>query len=256
MKRIKEDTLLFLTACVHPKGMALTTIQDSDLRLQQYLEAIRFYLSHYSYKILVVENTGADLSPHFKEEIRKGRLECLTFNGNDFDRNLGKGYGEGVIINYAFQNSSFLQKFNYIIKVSGRHQVININAIMILSEWFLSSNPNLVVCEFNHKMKFVRSDCFIAARSFYLQYFNSQLARCNDSIGVWFEHVLFDSVIQACVSGFQILYLPIALEQRGVSGTTGNNLGKTRLRRKLHFFGRMLKYKFLWQEFNKYKKPH
>lgn len=243
MKRIKRDSLLFLTACVHPKGMAQTALQDGDVRLQQYLDAIRFYLDKYSYRILVVENTEVDLSSYFKKEIDNGRLECLTFDGNSFDRSLGKGYGEGLIINYAFAHSLFIKESKYLIKVSGRHRVLNLNSIMTASEWFLNKKEDLVVCEINPVNNFARSDCYIASKSFYERYLNEGLLHCNDSKNIWFEHVLYNSIVQSRKDGFQFLYIPFALDQRGYSGTSGESFAKTRLRRKIHFFANMLYYK-------------
>lgn len=245
MKQIKQDTLLFLTACVHPKGMAQTVLQDGDVRLRQYLDAIRFYLDKYSYKILVVENTEVDLSPYFQKEIEQGRLECMTFDGNSFDRSLGKGYGEGLIINYAFSHSQFIKECKFLIKVSGRHQVLNLSSIMTASEWFLNKKEDLVVCEINPANSFARSDCYIASKSFYERYLNEGLLHCNDSKNVWFEHILYKSIVQSHTDGFQFLYIPFALDQRGDSGTSGEKIAKTRLRRKLHFFANMLYYKFL-----------
>lgn len=245
MKRIKKDTLLLLTACVHPKGMAQTALQDGEKRLGQYIEAIRFYLVTYTFKILVVENTGVDLSPYFLDEIACKRLECMTFFGNGFDRKLGKGYGEGLIINHAFLHSSFIKEHGYIIKVSGRHKILNLHCIVLATEIFLNkNNSDLIVSEVNTATKFARSDCFIASKSFYKKYLNEGLKKCNDSKNVWFENVLFECILESIQSGYQYLYLPFALEQKGISGTTGNKFRKTRLRRKLHFFGRMLLYKF------------
>lgn len=243
MKRIKQDTLLFLTACVHPKGMALTALQDGDVRLSQYLEAIKFYLKKYSFKILVVENTEVDLSSFFQLEIKQGRLECLTFDGNSFDRSWGKGYGEGLIINYAFSHSRFIRGCKYLIKVSGRHRVLNLNSIIMVSELFLNSNNNLVVCEVNPQTKSARSDCYIASKSFYEKYLNEDLKNCNDSKNIWFEHILYRCIYKACHGNFQFLYIPFALDQKGDSGTSGKQISKTRFRRKLHFFFNMIYYK-------------
>ena len=118
MKKIRKNSLLFLTACVNPNGMVQTALQDSGMRLQQYLEAIRFYIDNFDFRLLVVENTGVDFSQYFLKEIQLGRLECLTFNGNNYNRILGKGYGEGLIIHHAFMHSCFLKECDYIIKVS------------------------------------------------------------------------------------------------------------------------------------------
>lgn len=244
MKYLRKNCILFLTACVDPKGMGQTMLQDKVVRLQQYIEAIRFYLSNTSYPILVVENTNYDFSEHFKDELSKGRIECLTFDGNNFDKSLGKGYGEGLIINYAFKHSKILCNYNYIIKISGRHKLLNLHSIVCASELFLSkNNNNIVINELNPTRRFARSDMFIASKSFYQNYLNREVTRCNDSDNVWFENVLYDCTLQSIRNGFEYLYIPFALDQRGCSGTGGTAFPKTRFRQKLHFFLNMILYK-------------
>lgn len=244
MNNISNDLVLFLTACVNPNGMAQTAVQDSQKRLEQYINAINFYIKQTSFPILVVENTNIDLSKYFINEIQMGRLECLSFSGNNYDRKLGKGYGEGIIINYAFSNSKMLSKYNYIVKISGRHKVNNINRIINIAELFLRRNNNLIICEINNKKKFARSDMYISSKSFYKIYLNSSLKVCDDSKNIWFENVLFDCVKKSVVNGFQFLFLPLALDQHGISGTNGKEFKSPRKRRHLHFFFNMLMFKF------------
>lgn len=240
---ISNESILFLTACVHPNGMIDTKLQDGDIRLKQYLEAIDFYLQHTTLKILVVENTEVDIGSFYNEEIGMDRMECLTFNGNDFDKKLGKGYGEGLIIDYAFKHSQFIKCCRFIIKVSGRHKVLNINKLIFLSEPFLNRNENLIVCEVSKKKRFAKSDFFISAKSFYISFLIADLKRVNDSQSIWFEHVLFDCIERALKNSFQFLFLPLTLNQSGQSGTFGELMKKPRFRRHVRFFCTMLMYK-------------
>lgn len=94
-----------MTACINPNKMAYTALQDWSVRRKQYCEALDYYLHATDYPIVFVENSGEDISPDYTEWIRKGRLEILTFEGNDFPRHLGKGYGEGIIVDYAISHS-------------------------------------------------------------------------------------------------------------------------------------------------------
>lgn len=247
--KLKKEILFFLTACIQPKGMTKTVLQDANVRLQQYLEAINFYLNNYCYKILVVENTNVDLYKYLVDPIENGQLEYLTFDGNNFDPNLGKGFGEGLIIKYAFAHSHFIRKYNYIVKITGRHKITNLEAILTVSEIFLGSNPNLIVCDIIPKRKVAISDCFIASKSFFELYLNENLHLCNDSMNIWFEHILFYCIHQAKQENFQYLFLPFALDQRGCSGSTGRSFSKTRLRRKIYYFVKMLFYKLNLDKF-------
>jgi hypothetical protein len=124
-----------MTACVDPQGMSNTILQDKEIRKRQYIEAIDFYLSNTSLPIVFVENTNTNFSDLFSEYIDQGRLEYLTFDGNSsFDKTKGKGYGEALIMLYAINHSQLLQNSKYLIKVSGRIKVENIER-MAKSTW-------------------------------------------------------------------------------------------------------------------------
>ena len=100
-----DDVVLLLTACINPNGMLYTTIQDTELRKKHYIESLFFYLTKTQYKIVFVENSNTDISSLYQKEISEGRLECITFDGNNYDRSLGKGYGEALILDYACMHS-------------------------------------------------------------------------------------------------------------------------------------------------------
>ena len=56
------NTTILLTACIDPKGMAFTTLQNKEVRLQQYLDALNYYLYNTNLNIVFVENTGYNIS--------------------------------------------------------------------------------------------------------------------------------------------------------------------------------------------------
>lgn len=101
--------ILFLTACVNPNGMAYTKLNNPEVRLRQYKEALDWYLAHTDMKILLVENSGTDFSSDYQKRIGEGRLEFLCFDGNSYDRSRGKGYGEAAIMEYGFGHSKLLK---------------------------------------------------------------------------------------------------------------------------------------------------
>ena len=45
------ENLIFLTACVNPKGMAYTKLSNPEIRLQQYKDALDWYLENTTMKI-------------------------------------------------------------------------------------------------------------------------------------------------------------------------------------------------------------
>ncbi len=110
--------------------MTFTSLNDIYERKRQYIDALRWYLQNTSLKITFVENTETDFSNIFRTYVDSGRLEFITFNGNDFDKTKGKGYGEGIIIKKAFETSQFIEDSKYVIKITGRLILSNIQQVI------------------------------------------------------------------------------------------------------------------------------
>lgn len=168
---------ILLTACVNPNGMVYTCLQDSSTRQQQYIEALRFYLEHTKLPIVFCENTNTDFSNLFKKEIDKGRLEYLTFNGNDYDKAKGKGYGEAKIIIHAIEKSAILKSCNQIIKITGRLIIDNIRRI-------ISSPFNRIPGIFRSNLensRYFRTMIFIFEKSSFHKYLTEHIEEITDS---------------------------------------------------------------------------
>lgn len=123
---MKNRVVVILTACVNPDGMSYTKLQDVEIRKQQYINALHFYLKKTNLPIVFVENTNTDISGEFQDFIHNGRLEYLMFDGNNFDKMRGKGYGEALILIHAIENSKFIKQGKYILKITGRIIVRNV----------------------------------------------------------------------------------------------------------------------------------
>lgn len=241
MKKKHKATILFLTACVNPNGMALTAIQSPDVRLKQYLEAVKYYLAHTPFKILLIDNSSFDFTPYFEEEVKAGRIEILNFNGNCFDKNLGKGYGEGVIIKFAFEHSRFIQEHETVIKITGRHIVTNVIRLMKVATKLNFPFRPFIAANISSKEHIAVSDIFIATKDFFQDFFLKKLGMINDSNGIYFEHVLYESIYRGYLNNFRVICFPIIISQKGFSGSTGKPLNggqitwKTRIRQILKF---------------------
>lgn len=233
---IKKYAIL-MTACINPSDMIYTTITDVDIRKLQYIEALTFYLKVTYFPVIFVENTGSDVSAFFEEYIKAGRLEYLTFQGNSFDKNKGKGYGEAEILEYAVCHSTFLQNIDFIVKVTGRLKVINIVSLIRFHQWVL---PRCCIqCVVDMDTFFADSRIFISTLSFIKDNFLVKRELINDTEGAYFEHILFESIFQQNDCVFYPFFLrPIV---HGISGTSGqkywegNNWGI-----RLHHLQRML----------------
>lgn len=219
----QENIVLLLTACVNPNGMSFTFLNDQNERLKQYIDSLKWYLNNTYFKILFVENTNFDISGLFKNEIQTGRLECLTFEGNNFDRQLGKGYGEAMILKYALNNSLMLKKSTTIVKITGRVVVKNIQNLINRF-----NDADTVYTDFS-RLKSDRNKLpsvfVIAPKSFWFLFLNN-VNYINDSQNIYFEHVLkytVDYWIQK-QHKYNIISLPI--HYSGISGSTGCTYGR------------------------------
>ncbi len=228
-----KEPVILLTACINPNGMAFTVLQDSDERLKQYREALDWYLHHVENKIVFVENTGYDISPMYEDVIASGRLEVLTFHGNDFDKSKGKGYGEALIIEYALKNSEFLEEDLNIIKITGRLICENVAK--------MAKKYTDIETVYGQKLKDpygnmeMSSQVIVAPSKFWSEYFIPQKEEINDEAYYWFEHLLYDSAGRWKKDGhrYREMWFPIFLT--GMSGSSGDEISTMTLRAKVSF---------------------
>ena len=153
----------------------------------------------------------------------------MTFQGNDYDKSLGKGYGEARIIKYAIENSSLLKEHEYIIKITGRHIVLNLAIILK----FLGYKKFDVACLIQSKNKLALSDIFIVSKKFLLSYFLPFSDNINDTKGYYFEHCLFDAVRKGMKHHLRISTLPFYPSKEGVSGSTGKSFHRPSIWRQM-----------------------
>lgn len=205
--------VILLTGCINPNGMIFTALQNPDLRRKQYIDAISFYLSTTDNLIVFVENSGVDISEEF--EVNRDRLEVLTFLGNDYPKELGKGYGEMLIILYAFEHSNLIKYSSSICKITGRYKILNINSILRS----YSEHTCDVMVDLSQRMTYADSRIFLAEKSFFNDYLFKSIGLINDMNGMHFEHVLNRSVFHALFDNYA--YLPLKYKPRimGQSGT-------------------------------------
>lgn len=208
-------TCVLLSACINPNGMSFTQLQNSTERLRQYIDALRYYLEKTSTPIVFVENSEHDISSSFVKEIGFGRLEILTFNGNNYNKLKGKGFGEALILKYAFEHSQILKHCDYVVKITGRLIVRNIKSILFESRLIKKELIVSYLCQ-----DFLDSRVFVASVSFYRDLFLPNIDKIDDSEGYYFESLLLDCKNQTSWRPFYTL-LP---QVEGVSGTYGTKI--------------------------------
>jgi len=111
-----------------------TVLQDPVQRAGQYLDAISFYIRQSPFvRIIVCDNSGF-VYPNALYQLaatHNKEIELLSFTGDTtLVNSYGKGYGEGEIMDFVFQNSRLLTKVEGVLKVTGRLKLINAARIM------------------------------------------------------------------------------------------------------------------------------
>ncbi len=215
---MNKQYVILLTGCINPKGMAYTVLNDTQTRKHQYLEAINFYLQKTSLPVVFCENTMADIiNEELKIFIQEERFEYITFDGNNFDKTLGKGYGECEIIEYAYKHSKLIQDTPFIIKITGRIIIPDINLFVKRH----SKSPNITIQALmpNIKNRQIDSRLIIAPSLFFPKYFVPLKKNLDDSKGYYFEHLLFDTILYQ-KEMYYIPYLSYPHFQ-GLSGSLG-----------------------------------
>lgn len=209
--------ILLLTGCINPSGMVYTSLNNPKEREIQYVNAIRYYLSNTHYPIVFTENSGTDISQLFTDSIKSGRMEFLTFNGNQ-NKERGKGYGECEILQYALEHSILINtdRNKRIAKITGRLIIRNIQSIIRWHTLFTSQHTTL--CSFNSDLSFPDSRFIIASTVFYHTFLKKK-DYINDSAGYYFEHALCDTIKKEKNFAYSPFFIMPRIE--GISGSTG-----------------------------------
>ena len=90
MLRLLPNSAILLTASINTRNCMFVKRSNPILRENDYCEAIVKW-SELNYPVIFCENSGYNLS-----KIKKigHRVNFLQFDGQDYDRKLGKGFGE------------------------------------------------------------------------------------------------------------------------------------------------------------------
>ncbi len=216
------ETCLILTATINPHGIEQLVIADPQIRLRQYVEALKLFLLDGSVdKIVFCENSGHDLKElrnMAASHNRPGReVEFLGFKGPKFPRRLGKGYGEMLMLATAFKRSRLIRSSKWYVKCTGRLQVLNFNRQV---KFFQASDRPDVSSDLSANLAFADSRFFFFKRSFF-QKLSGYQNWLDDSRGQFFEHALARAVHQEIAKGGRWEPLPFLPRIKGVSATKG-----------------------------------
>lgn len=202
-------------------------VYDTNVRLEQYDNAIRRYIKESCFdKIVFVETSNYPLEIKTYKKLANSynkEFEFLPFSGNDLKvREKGKSYGEAEAILYAVNNSKLLNNEDTIYKVTGR--------IFLTNSKKITKTKDACRNEFFSYFKYLDQRCvtyfFKFNKQDYLRYFSNVQDLVDDSNGIDIETVFYRKICR-----LQVKHKPFKTYPRltGIIGGLGIAYDKSKL---------------------------
>jgi hypothetical protein len=216
----ERRTVLLLTATIDPGATPMVARGDPAVRLQDYTHALEAWLnSRAARRVVFCENSGHDLTA--LKSVAAHRCDCevefLSFSGNHYGRERGKGYSELKIIEHAIERSELIAESEVIIKCSGRLTVRNATTVLRA----IATTQFDIMCFLRQHLAFADSRLFAATPLFIREYFSPRIDMIDDFAGIYFEHALACATARALADRRQWRPFPVFPRIEGVSGTDG-----------------------------------
>lgn len=224
------NTCIVLTCTIDVRGVAFTERSDTDIRHEDYKRALSKWLKNqFVDRIILVENSNYDLSElkQVADAVRnKKKVEFISFDGQDFPRHLGKGYGEAKALARVVSESALLGETEKFIKVNGRYYVPNIYRFMSR----LQADVD-VMTDLSKGLLWSDSRVFGGTAQFIRNYLCPEGNKVNDSDGFFLEHALACATHRAIADGLKWMPLPCTPYIDGISGTANRQYKQSLPRR-------------------------
>lgn len=215
-----KQIALVLTATVDPRAMTHCVRADPATRLADYRRALRFYLDRWPAlaKVVLIENSGHPLDALHGEAQRNPhgkRVELISLDCNDYPRQLGKGYGELLLLENGLARSSLAREVTHIAKVTGRLRLMNLHAIVrgVADDTDLCCDK--LYAGLYRRLRLmagrVCDDVFCDSRFvlFSRAYFDARLKgayhQLDDAQTYYLEHLLHDRVAEDTRNGWRVV---------------------------------------------------
>lgn len=133
---------IILTSTVNVNNNKVYLFQrDSESRKQLYIKSVLQWLTKTNFKIILVENSGYTFDELNNEKnVYNDRFEVITFTENSLEsakylkNNNSKGDSELFAINYAFNNSKLIESSDFIIKITGRYFIPDLQDYLLSND--------------------------------------------------------------------------------------------------------------------------
>lgn len=216
-------SLLIITSTVNVNS-CLTVLVDPEIRLQQYISSILFYIQVKNLdSIIICDNSGFDYSKTnsliaLAKKYSK-KIEFLSFSSDHKNTmRYGKGYGEGEIMEFIVSNSVlYKNKGKSFFKVTGRIIIPNIEKV-------IRCTPSRKNCFQRTVFNSLKTEDKIDTRFYYIKkvefekYLIRSYKNVNDNEGYYLEHTYYKDILKNKIKYSFFYILPFI---KGVSGSTG-----------------------------------
>tara|TARA_B100001121_G_scaffold302221_1_gene314525 strand:+ start:521 stop:1276 length:756 start_codon:yes stop_codon:yes gene_type:complete len=246
METSNKNFCLILGCTIDPNHIQNLVRKDKILRLEDYKISLKkWFKNNFLEKILIVENSGYDLSDLVKisEPYKDSKkIEFLSNNlNNSFDPKLGKGYGESIILNEAVKNSVLLKDSESFVHVSGRYYIKNFDNFI---KEFISSNSDIFL-NISDNLKYSSANIYAGKKIFLTNYVLPESQKVNDSNNYFFENCIASATLKAILDNYKF---QIPTTYPIIDGIIGTNNKKYKYnifqKLKLLFFGKLKHFLF------------
>lgn len=228
-----------MTACIDPaKGRINVHRSDPEVRLQDYLEGLRFWLlldDEQLRKIVFVDNSGYPLAalaeaakhanPHGKD------VEFITLNANTYPEATHYGYAELGMVDHAMAASKLLSSCTHFIKANGRLSFPGVSRLLSrLPEHCLFAVDSRNTVLFSKiPQVFVTTQLMIFSTSFY----KAHLVDAKAELGQHESHI--ETLMYRKLTPFRhqadaVLRWPVNVAPKGMAAHWEKNYQSTRQR--------------------------
>lgn len=206
-----------LTATIKPNITVFSKRNDPQIRERDYCDVLNV-LSKTTYPVIFCDSSRYSLK-NIEASLSSrppGTYEVLQFDGGMFPAHLGKGYGELQIIKYALEHSTLLKECDFVVKITGRYFVKNLNEIL---DTIQREDSTDIVADYDSLSNYTYSGLFVAKPAFFINHLFPLQDFVDDSKKRFFEIALSQAIKNAILDGMTISNFPLRPVITGYSGT-------------------------------------
>ncbi len=241
-----QNYCLILGCTINPNNVQNLVRRDKNLRLEDYKISLKKWLENkFVDKILIIENSGHDISELIKISDKFKKNKKVEFLSNDLNNHyspeLGKGYGESIILKEAINNSSLLKDCDSFIHVSGRYYIKNFEKYV--KEFYESETD--IFLNLSDNLKYSAANIYAGKKKFLVNFVIPEAEKVNDTNNFFFEHCIASATLRAILEGYKFEVPSIYPIIDGIIGTNNKKYKYNIYQKlKLFYFGKLKKFFF------------